>query len=416
MKMLLGRTAVQEYLNTAYRNMLSSKRDSKKNLIDYVVWMKEKHSSPEPKSRQNVLSGASGTFSDFSDEELIWSVEYFDEKNHTERLLAYFSEFSKILKSQYPQEGDKIDIPPIKCIPVSEDQYIGVVPNAATFFKELRSKNLIRYNPETQRPMQKVKGDKELYKITIDPKAIRSIRECYKNKDYVPNTITLNINPNEDTIFEYDKEKSELTFKNLYYFDITDGFHRYRALCQEKDLDDKFDYPMEIRITRFEPQKATYFVWQEDQKVPMKKKEVLALNTRSAEAKIIESINGRNGFLSNKIGKDKDSFIKTADFMACCKYIFEQDENIQRKDHIANVAREINSMFDVLDQDYGKEMFGETLTELQLFIILKLIKMEKKPSFIHSNFAILEDQILNDEKVKKSTRKYSSWRKILETV
>lgn len=126
---------------------------------------------------------------------------------------------------------------------------------------------MINYNVNAQRTMQRViKGDKELYRITLNKHAVNSIRRSFESGEFIPNTITLNIPEDPENEFYYNEKNSELVIKNINHFDISDGYHRYVAACQAYDQNDKFNYPLEIRIVSFDNDKVKKFIFQEDQK------------------------------------------------------------------------------------------------------------------------------------------------------
>ena len=205
-------------------------------------------------------------------------------------------------------ETNSIKFPLVfKMIEISYDQWIGKI--SINQLMELRKAQLINYNVNAQRTMQKViKGDKEVYKIALNWKAINQIKESYENKQFISNTLTLNIPADIESDFYYDKETSTLIINSLEHFDITDGYHRYIAACQIKDRDPEFDYEMELRIVNFSDDKAKQFIFQEDQKTKMKKIDSDSLNMTKAANMVVTKLNadyrcnlqgliGRNGGL-----------------------------------------------------------------------------------------------------------------------
>ena len=94
---------------------------------------------------------------------------------------------------------------------------------------------------------------------------------------YIPDDITLNM-PEEGSKFRY--ENGKLTISELPggKFDITDGYHRYLAMCAIYNIDKSFDYPMELRITNFDLATCQQMIFQKDQKTQMKKEDSATFN------------------------------------------------------------------------------------------------------------------------------------------
>lgn len=169
----------------------------------------------------------------------------------------------------------------IKCQKVADDQYIGTI-SVDTLMK-LRDAQMINYNANAQRVQHlAMVGGMEVYKISLNRKAVRAIKDSFKNNTYIPNTITLNIPVKETSMFEYNDNTGELVIKSIDAFDITDGYHRYIAMAQLHDADENFDYPMELRITNFTDDKSRSFIWQEDQKTKMSKVDSDSMNMNNS--------------------------------------------------------------------------------------------------------------------------------------
>ena len=188
-------------------------------------------------------------------------------------------------------EVKKIKFPLVfKMIQVADDQWIGKI--TIDKLMELRQAQLVNYNVNAQRVMQKVvRGDKESYKITLNHKAVENIKTSYESNNFISNTITLNLPMETDYDFYYDEENCSLVIKSLEHLDVTDGYHRYIAACQVKDNNQKFDYPMELRIVNFTEDKAKQFIWQEDQKTQMRKIDSKSMNMNSSANIVVTRLN-----------------------------------------------------------------------------------------------------------------------------
>lgn len=218
------------------------------------------------------------------------------------QILRYYTSSTEIKASDYFTETEiksfgrgklKKDIGVIPfvfpSIQVTESQWIGSI--SAQDLMRLRDAQLIYYNENTQRTLQRVvDGMVEYFKITLNKTALASIRNLLKMNLFIPNTLTLNIPANEDRPI-YDDEEKTLTIKSLDHFDIIDGYHRYIALSNEYNLNKDFDYRMELRITYFNESKAQQFIHQEDQKTEMKKIDSNAYNQNAIGNRIIQRLN-----------------------------------------------------------------------------------------------------------------------------
>lgn len=192
-------------------------------------------------------------------------------------------------KSKY--ETGNIKFPLVfKMIQVDEDQWIGNID--VNMLMQLRKAQLINYNINAQRTMQRVvRGDKSFYKITLNQKAVKSIVDNFKKNTFIPNTITLNIPIDISNDFYYNKDDCSLVIKSLNNFHIIDGYHRYIAACQISDMEPEFNYQMELRIVNWDDIKAQSFIWQEDQKTQLKKVDSESLNMNKAANIIVTRLN-----------------------------------------------------------------------------------------------------------------------------
>lgn len=207
------------------------------------------------------------------------------------------AEISRYSKTRYEKENPVLTFEVVR---IDKDQYIGKI--TAKKLIELRDAQIIRYNTNTQRTLTRViRGMKESFKITINKIMIEKIIESYKNGNYIPNTITLNVA--EDATCNYNPDTHILTIMDAEYLDIIDGFHRYLSLSQMSNLNPEFDYPMELRITQFPEEKSQHFIWQEDQKTKMKKTDSDSMNQDNPGTQIAEMLN-QNGIFRNLISRN----------------------------------------------------------------------------------------------------------------
>ena len=187
---------------------------------------------------------------------------------------------------------DKIKFPiELQMLKVADDQYIGVT--SAQFLMQLREAQLINYNADTQRALRIVyNGGKTVFRPYINASAVKEIKQAYADKTFIPNTISLNINLDDEKA-DYHYYEKTCTFKinSLTAFDLFDGYHRYLGMAGNYDKDDQFDYPMELRITLFSVGKAKQFIFQEDHKTKMRKVESSTFDQYDAGNIIVNRLN-----------------------------------------------------------------------------------------------------------------------------
>lgn len=179
-----------------------------------------------------------------------------------------------------------IEIPVLK---VADDQYIGVT--SAKWLMELREARLINYNAETQRALDIiVKNETVVYRPYVNEFAVSQIADSYKERTFIPNTISLNIDLDDENADYYYKD-GVLVINSITAFDIFDGYHRYLGMARNYDINKDFDYPMELRITMFPVGKAKQFIWQEDHKTKMKKVDSAAFNQYDPGNMVVSRLN-----------------------------------------------------------------------------------------------------------------------------
>ena len=186
---------------------------------------------------------------------------------------------------------EKIKFPLVfKMFQVTDDQWIGKI--TIDMLMKLRQAQLLNYNVNAQRTLTRVvKGDKESYKITLNQKSVNEIQSSFENNEFIPNTITLNIPMETEYDFYYDESSCSLIINSLEHLDISDGFHRYIAACQLRDMNSNFDYPIELRIVNFTEDKAKQFIYQEDKKTFMKKIDSRSMNMNRAANIVVTRLN-----------------------------------------------------------------------------------------------------------------------------
>lgn len=232
----------------------------------------------------------------------------------------------------------------IKCINVDADQWVGATD--VQFLMQLRKAQLINYNVNAQRTMRRiVKGEKVSYKITLNKSAIDNIKKSFLNNIYIPNTITLNIPEETEYDFYYDDKTCELVIENLTHFDISDGYHRYIAMCQLVDSNPEFDYKMELRIINFSTEKVKQFIYQEDQKTKMRKIDSRSMNVNSPANIIVDRLNSDPRFnLRGKINRN-EGLINYSELASLVEYFYLKDSKDTSAKYLVSIKDDIRDKF-----------------------------------------------------------------------
>ena len=292
-------------------------------------------------------------------------------------------------------QRDKFKFPiTIPAVQITDDQWIGTCD--CDFLMKLREAQKIYYNTNTQRTLQRiVKNGQESYRIMLNRTAVQEIKTAYDNETYIPDTISLNMP--DDTEFWYNAEKREIVIENLDHFDIIDGFHRYTAMCMEKDVNPDFNYPMELRIVQYDEIKAKQFIWQQDQKTKMKKLDSESLNVSAPENIVAEKLNRNpmfnlHGELNRNGGK-----IALQDFVNVVRFLYFKGVKKEEERKVINVVT--NDLFNKLNylSDNDDKIFNEALSRTDIIALVTSCYANDDPSKIKDGYLRAKDKIAEDK-------------------
>lgn len=256
---------------------------------------------------------------------------------------------------------------------VNFDQWIGAIK--VSILNELGDANMLRYNENTQRPMQFVhNGTVEYYRPYTNKNALKKIEEAFLENRYIPNTITLNMP--EDSVFQYDPDAQELNIKHIDHFDILDGYHRYRTISKIHNENPSWDYPMELRIVSFQESKAKQFIYQEDQKTKMSKVASNAMNSAAEQNKIVAQLNEDSGFVLNGLINMNNGIINAGELAAIigkCWYTKQYTSVIETAKMNAEIRKKLKKgITKVIETD--EDRLTTKWDRQFLFAVVKCIK------------------------------------------
>ena len=346
--MLKARQSLEQYLAEQYERIVVD-NDRCKEIYNYANQIYK-----IPKGFMSDLVSRRMEMSEVSEFVLFIMLDSIcnTEKNNKDSIIYKFyteQEVNYYRKTKY--EIEKIKFPLVfKSIQIAENQWVGKI-SVDTLMK-LRQAQLVNYNVNAQRTMQKiVRGGKESYKITVNQKAVDNIQKSFENESFIPNTITLNIPMETNYDFYYDEEDCALVIKSLDHFDITDGYHRYLAACQTKDKNHNFDYPMELRVVNFTEDKAKQFIFQEDQKTKMRKIDSNSMNMNNAANIVVTRLNENIRCNLKGLISRNDGVIPFGELAELVDYFYFKGIGKEKERSVTiNAVKELTDNFNVLTE------------------------------------------------------------------
>ena len=259
-------------------------------------------------------------------------------------LEKYFSpDEIKMFKNDKWENKKKPNVLRFKALEVDGEHWIGI--SDVKSLMELRDFQLIHYNGDTQRALKQVIRDGNIIlQPYLNNTAVNEICELYKSNKFIPNTITLNMP--EDVDYKYIKGSSELEIYDLDHFDITDGYHRYVAMGNVYDNVEGFNYPIELRITKFSEEHARQFIYQEEKKKKMRRIDANYMNRYDYGNTIVRKLNDKSN-LANQIN-NANGYIEAPYLALCINRIWKPNDN---KDAVVYAA-EIRKALDEFTEEY----------------------------------------------------------------
>ena len=128
----------------------------------------------------------------------------------TDEEIAIFS------KEKFEHTGFELPLVFKNMVQIAPDQWIGRI--TAKELMALKDAQVIKYNENTQRTMRRVvRGESRYYKIALNEKSVKEIKDALESGAYISDDITLNM-PQETTEFTFSKGK--ITISELDKLDI----------------------------------------------------------------------------------------------------------------------------------------------------------------------------------------------------
>lgn len=262
-------------------------------------------------------------------------------------------------------------------IEVMPDQWIGRI--TLKTLMNMKRHRLINYEEGEQRALRRTKsGSLEIWKPWVSEKNVREIKELMESGSYIPDPITLNMPDGS----EYSFEDHTLTVFSLPkgMFNLDDGYHRYLAMSRIYDFNPEFDYVMELRVVNFSNSKANAFIFQQDQKTPMKKVVSDSYDTNAVRNKIVARLNtDSESVLQGMLGRN-GAIIDAGVFGCLIEYFYDlktKKDNSMKT--VMAIKNELEDKFKTLvDQDINfLNYYTNSLIFTTMFVLSSGIQKEK---------------------------------------
>lgn len=295
----------------------------------------------------------------------------------------YFTkkEIDSLSKEKF--DVDTIEFPIVfnNMVEISYDQYIGKI--SLQELMKLKKAQMINYDPNEQRALKRIKnGNTELWKPWVSNKNVKEIKESMLAGTYIPDPLTLNMP--EGSEYKYNSETHSVTVNLLprNMFNLDDGYHRYLAMSQIHDFDKEFDYTMELRLVGFDNVKANRFIFQQDQKTPMRKIVSDSYDPSSVANRIIQRMNADPNFdLNGQIGRNNElingPLLGKLISGFYTRKVSKQEENL----YIVETKNELVRKFNILCEsnvEYMKEKWPDMRLMIAMYIFTNDDIAEKK--------------------------------------
>lgn len=359
-----SREQLNEYAERLFKTVLTGRRD-KRDLFD------------KAKQKFNMDAGIIDdmvTFrrniSEFTNFE-IFCVVYCLKPNSLSKFFTN-EEIEYLSTEKFETTSIEFPITFTDMVEVAPDQWIGRI--TIKKLMEMKRHRLINYEEGEQRALRRTKsGSLEIWKPYVSEKNVREIKDLMESGNYIPDPITLNMPDGS----EYSFEDHTLTVYSLPkgMFNLDDGYHRYLAMSRICDFNPDFDYVMELRIVNFSNSKANAFIFQQDQKTPMKKVVSDSYDTNAVRNKIVARLNtDSESVLQGMLGRNQA--IMNSGVLGC---LIEYYYNLKTKKDVSmktvmEVKNDLEKKFETLvNQDID---FLNSYTNERIFVTMFVFSSE----------------------------------------
>lgn len=329
-----------------YLNAIWSKKSEYRAFEEYL---NKEFNYPSTEYMEYVIGARE--ISNLQPRELFWLIKGINNVKTRIKIESYFSDneireysnakFVFIKESIYPY---KIEIKD----ELTDDQWVTTLDMDQ--IKDLYDKQLIVYNPNTQRELKRiVRGEEEVYTINYNKQSVLEIKGLMASGRFIPNDLSFNLNLDNPEV-EFDIiDNTLILYKGR--FDIIDGFHRFKAAIMLKTENEDFKFKFVINIMNFNEAKACDYIAQEDKRNKISIDYRKSMDSNNLANVIVDRINTRpDSLIRGLIGKQGTNIISRADLFWLIDSLYKtkemsRGELLRTAEHIINV---INYVIDEL--------------------------------------------------------------------
>ena len=302
----------------------------------------------------------------------IFCVLYFIDRPSLSRFFTA-NEIESFSKDKYVIEKAEFPLVFKDMVQVTDDQWIG--KTTVQELMKLKRSRILNYDENEQRALRRIKsGKEEIFKPWVSEKNVREIKASMEKGTYIPDAITLNMP--EGTEFKYANNTLSIYSLPRNVLNLDDGYHRYLAMSQIYDFDKDFDYPMELEIVNFTNAKANNFIFQKDQKTPMKKIVSDTYDMNAIANRVIQQLNTEPQCnIKGMIGRNKAN-INSAVMAKILSSLYVPKKVKQEEEAklVISIRKELVKKFNAVTEQDDRYL-GE-YSDQMLFVVLYLFKTD----------------------------------------
>ena len=353
-------------LETRIKKRLAYILSQKQLINDLKNYLEEKYDYPPIEYMQYMLGARPLEF--LEDEHYFWLIDGINNLNVSEkiRLDQYFSDIEMRTYSVSKYTEPVIEKYPIvfKVIEVTDDRWSTKID--VQTLKDLYDKQLIIYNPNTQRQLKKTSyGGVDYYTIDIVSKSIKEIESLLEKGEFISNDLSFNLSIDNPNI-EFDIKGDELIVTSGE-FDIIDGFHRFRAAMNVINRNPDFNFTFGLRIMNYNESKANAYIGQEDKRNQISLIHRKSLDSTNATNIVIERLsNTSNSRLKCMIGTEGIALISRAYLFGLIDYYYKTSQ--ASRSELSKISNKLIGIFNSIIDDIPEYENGINNTDLAVII------------------------------------------------
>ena len=215
---------------------------------------------------------------------------------------------------------------------------------------DLFARMVLKYNPNTQRPLKN-------NNIDTDLNSVKQIGERILEGKQKTNTITFNILEGSGEVFYYDEDKMQLIIKSGE-IDMPDGYHRSMGMKYAVDKNPDVEFVIGVSVMHFDEDNINDYIIQENTRNEIDERYLKSINPENLNNKVVEKLNDKSKCdLGNMITTDKNRIKqgKALVFTDTMSETIDYHFNIKTHSEKDKVAKWMVEFFNFLVGSYKEE-------------------------------------------------------------